>query len=614
MITKISQNTTAMTGLELIAAIGAIAGKEIVKKSIGKLLAACSGQTAKVIKSLQSDKNISKFYQQIGKVRKVKTLGQLDKAVDLTTFYCDSYVYYEKKRLKVREISDIPSKGNILIEGIAGQGKSIFLRYLSSVEAIKGDVVPIFAELRRIKPKQDLSGFLIETLKSYKLDVNINSLNEMVDSGKLVFLLDAFDEVPDQSKSRILNDIEQFVANHDNARLIITSRPDSGIASCSAFECVKLSDLEREEYIDVINTITEDAELALGLINQIKEHKGQIRGLLITPLLVTLLVIRYKSFQELPAQLSDFYDSLFQLLLQRHDGLKPGYRRSRSCKMNDFQYRQVFEAFCFNTKKFGTRPLSGEDVYKASEEALNERKIQDDPQGFVGDIVKVTCLLVKDGEEFRFIHKSVQEYYTAAYIHQRPELVASILYKKLFNVKYHWSFQQEVRFLKEIDTYKYQKFGVIPYLKDFFKLKTDELPKKISPTLVACVENIIGDCSISYYTDTKKKVVSGISSIRLPQFGPFTQEANNIFENDILRSIFSHHGIDSRHSTNKKSIHITLREYIQINNSSEINTSYDRVCKNITKLLLGYFFAAKTIVDAEEQFDPLRDFNASAEI
>lgn len=598
-----------MIGKELIAVTGAIVGKELVKKAVSALVTACSSQVSKSLKSFQNEKNISKFYQQLGKVRKVKTLGQLDKAVDLTTFYCDSHVYLKKKRIKVREINDLPIRGNILIEGIAGQGKSIFLRYLTSVEAIKGNVVPIFAELRRIKADQDLTSFLIDTLKFYNLNVDESAMKEMIDSGRLIFLLDAFDEVPDHSKSRLLNDIELFTASHENARLIITSRPESGIAACTSFECVKLSNLEREEYIDVIHTITEDAELAEGLIRQIKEHKGQIRGLLITPLLVTLLVIRYKSFQELPAQLSDFYDSLFQLLLQRHDGLKPGYRRSRRCRMNDFQYRQVFESFCFNSKKFGGRPLNREDVYKASEESLNERKIQDNPEAFVDDIVKVTCLVVKDGEEFRFIHKSVQEYYTAAYIHQRPESVSAILYQKLFNRKFLWEFQQEIRFLKEIDTYKYQKYGIIPFLREVLNLSSTRLPSKPSTEIIKSIEEAICDCEVSYCYDENSLSGAGIRSFRLPYFGPFTQEILSILDKYLIISLFAN--LKEKRLLEEELKTVSFKTFLQIANSPELNRSLNKCAKEIAQIFITALLAAQKIVDDEEQFDPLRDFNDS---
>ena len=84
------------------------------------------------------------FIKRIGMVRKVKTIWQIDKAIDLFDFYCDSYVLVEEKRRKVSFISDLGPKENVLIQGIAGQGKSILLRFLCSVELSRGEYIPVY--------------------------------------------------------------------------------------------------------------------------------------------------------------------------------------------------------------------------------------------------------------------------------------------------------------------------------------------------------------------------------------------------------------------------------------------------------------------------------------
>ena len=60
-------------------------------------------------------------------VRLVKTLWQIDKPVDVESFYCDSHVLLQTRgktahRKKINFVSDLNSKGNFVIQGIAGQG------------------------------------------------------------------------------------------------------------------------------------------------------------------------------------------------------------------------------------------------------------------------------------------------------------------------------------------------------------------------------------------------------------------------------------------------------------------------------------------------------------
>src|SRR5882672_8359451 len=113
------------TGFELLALGGKAAGKISFSKLFSATLSKLSSGTKSALRIRNQEKVISKFYTQLSKVRLVKTLWQIDKAVDIGTFYCQSHVYVGGIRRKVGSLSDLDGLGNLLIEGIAGQGKSI---------------------------------------------------------------------------------------------------------------------------------------------------------------------------------------------------------------------------------------------------------------------------------------------------------------------------------------------------------------------------------------------------------------------------------------------------------------------------------------------------------
>jgi len=210
-----------MTGIELLIGASAIAGKDTFKKTVSSVNEALSDKAKKFFNQIKTERQIGKLYSQIAKVRKVKTLGQLDRAVDLYSFYCDSHVYLGKSRKKITRISDFGTSENILIEGVAGQGKSIFLRYLCSAELVLGEYIPVFIELRKIGNGESLIENILETLKSYHLDLNEEVLREIADSGRLLLLLDAFDELNQGAKKRILNEIEMLSNRHEKLRILI---------------------------------------------------------------------------------------------------------------------------------------------------------------------------------------------------------------------------------------------------------------------------------------------------------------------------------------------------------------------------------------------------------
>lgn len=127
----------------LLSTTATLAGKKLFKKLVIDLYQFLVQQTGRKVKQWNTERQIDKIYRQIGQVRKVKTIWQIDRAVDLMEFYCDSHVMLKKERCKITKLSDFgQSRDNILIQGIAGQGKSIFLRYICSVNSPGGSTFP----------------------------------------------------------------------------------------------------------------------------------------------------------------------------------------------------------------------------------------------------------------------------------------------------------------------------------------------------------------------------------------------------------------------------------------------------------------------------------------
>jgi len=441
------------------------------------------GEKIKIWQIEQKAKQTKLIKKQIQNIQRVKTLWQVDKAVDLNQFYCDSYVVLDKKRVKINSIQDLLPRKQIIISGIAGQGKSILLRYLCGNTLRQGEYLPVFIELRRILGPDTLKLHIIRYFETIGLAVDEPLLRLLFASGKIVVLLDGFDEIQETEKSQIINEIEDLGKTYDQMLIIITSRPDSGIEVSPIFEVVKLDNLRDDEYKHVIRKLAYDNKFAGILIAQVELNKPKLRELLCTPLLVTLLVMAYKSFQELPAQLSDFFDSIFQVLLQRHDGVKPGYKRPRRCNLNDSQYRVIFECMCYLSKRIIKSMFTFDELCKFTKDAFSAQQMADQSDSFLTDIIQVTCLILKDGGAYRFIHKSVQEYYAASYIKHRTEYNAQKFYSSFVKLSEEeldrrgiWG--QELRFLSEIDQYRYNKYYLLPSLCLELKCESDSVPEE----------------------------------------------------------------------------------------------------------------------------------------
>jgi len=109
--------------------------------------------------------------------------------------------------------------------------------------------------------------------------------------------------------------------------------------------------------------------------------------------------------------------------------------------------------------------------------AFEAVRITEDASNYIDDIVRITCLLLKDGEEYRFIHKSVQEYYSAAFIAHSAEPIARQFYDYLLlNINYLVNWSQEIEFLSEIDRFRVSKYFLSKYYGQMLGCASNHIP------------------------------------------------------------------------------------------------------------------------------------------
>ncbi len=480
----------------LTTAAGAAAGEKAIEKIVDDIYDTIKVVAGGKIAEWRANARIGELFTQIHNVRIVKTLWQLDKPVDLLTFYCDSHVRIRTDkniiRKRIRDVSDFGPRRNLVVRGIAGQGKSTFLRYLCSRELELGNAIPVFVELRRISQKDTILTHIGRFLEVLGFEMSEKLFSELCHKGKLIFFLDGFDEVHDGQRADFVNELEHLANLSPKCQFIMTTRPGTGIESLAKFEVVVLDNLRESEYQSVIRKLSESESFAEDLISQIARHPGNFNTLLCTPLMVTLLVVTYKSYTTLPEQLADFYEGLFSVLLRRHDGNKPGFSRPRRCKLNDTQYRRIFDALCFETKKIGGAIHTFSQLYDLSVTVLSKLNITEDADAYLDDIIRVTCLILKEGDECRFIHKSVQEYYAASFIRNKPDSIVKKFYAKCLARIHGHSWQQELQFLSEIDPYRYRKYYLIPLSCKWLNATKGEIPRVVPQPTQGIIINLIG--------------------------------------------------------------------------------------------------------------------------
>jgi len=182
-----------------------------------------------------------------------------------------------------------------------------------------------------------------------------------------------------------------------------------------------LAPLTKQDQAGFLNKLLDDDKQIFNILNTLNNSSTQINILLKTPLMMTLLVLVYKAEKKIPEQFSEFYENLFQTLLMRHDKSKPGYSRTKNSPINEKKLQELFEAFCFLASKKSLTTMSFEEIHDLVDSAVQNTGIKCDTSCFIKDISKIACLVLEEGFDFHFIHKSVREYHSANFIKRRPD-------------------------------------------------------------------------------------------------------------------------------------------------------------------------------------------------
>ncbi len=107
---------------------GSMLATDAAKKGLGLVLGdiyeTLKGAAKRRWARWRATASIDDLYRKIEHVRLVKTILQLDKEVDLATFYHPTRIEQGRESVPVADVDRFPESGNILVSGTVGQGKS----------------------------------------------------------------------------------------------------------------------------------------------------------------------------------------------------------------------------------------------------------------------------------------------------------------------------------------------------------------------------------------------------------------------------------------------------------------------------------------------------------
>ena len=444
------------------------------------------------------------FEEYLYKVRdmysKSKTILYRDEKKELYEFFEPPILYKEETHLRRKPKSFfIPSDNlevllkrsdhsKVLITGIGGMGKTILLKHLCVNAIDTGYKIPIFVSLRWFNDmeirEEPLEKLIYERLRINGFKLDYKYFLYSLEGNKYVFFLDGYDEISNEKQPIITRKIADFTQQYSDNYFIMTSRPIEQISCWNEYRLLELCPLNLSKVENFILKLEFDAVQKKKFINELKTGLYEkYKSFVSIPLTLSILFITYVENTTMPETLPDFYEMAFNTLLYRHDRLKEGYKRVLKSKIGRQEFRAIFARFCFETYF--------KDVYSFSETLLIEhissagRKCEQpiDPYAYKDDLVDVVCMLVREGQEYSFLHRSFQEYFAAYYVSQKPDEMQKQLSSTILNLdsttdtdNNHFRNTKEMDFLKmlkQVEPQRFESVVLVPILEKLNKLSLE---------------------------------------------------------------------------------------------------------------------------------------------
>jgi hypothetical protein len=353
---------------------------------------------------------------------KTKTLLYREIPVKLKDFYVrtDLEVNFSRIVNEAKFLDEVEANQRVVISGTAGSGKSTFCRsiFLDLVEKPRG-ILPLFVELRHLNNIKDkgLVDFVVESMVAIEPSFTAKQLDYAFRLGKVMLILDGFDEINSEDRDRFEKEITQLAGKYQKILIIVSSRPDKRFSSWEEFFQYRVLPLDKDKALSLISKLDYDRQVKRSFIEALDKrlfetHTSFARN----PLLLTMMLLTYEQIAEIPNKIHLFYEQAFLTLFNKHDSLKSLYKRKSFSGLPLDDFKKVLAAFCVlsyaDKKYYFEEGRIDEYLSKAMTVCGLETRSQD----FLNDLLDSVCIIQRDGLGFTFTHRSFQEYFTALFL------------------------------------------------------------------------------------------------------------------------------------------------------------------------------------------------------
>lgn len=393
----------------------------------------------------------------------------------------------------------------VIIQGAGGIGKSTFLKHLFLNEILQHDLIPVFVELKELNALDgdyDIIEFVFQRLNDLGSTIKKEYMDYALQSGCFLFLLDGYDEIFSDRKDVFFRKLERFCDKYSDNCFVISSRPYSEFVEFQRFTVLELLELSKQQALELVNKVEYDEEIRHRFLKALDESLYEKHmSFASNPLLLSIMLLTFDNYAEIPEKLHLFYANAFETLYYKHDATKAGYHREMKCPLTYDEFKKVFSQFCFYTYYQGKIELTQDDICTALQKSISDVP-PFEPMDFLYDLVNSICVLYKDGLDYKFTHRSFQEYFTAVFLKEvsdqhMKKLGTSLAKKDLVRLSHDSVFPM----LCDMAEYRFEQNILLPLVSEFEDMHCNKADKYdfyydlLSPTIeFDYIEEVEGIC------------------------------------------------------------------------------------------------------------------------
>ena len=413
--------------------------------------------------------------------------------------------YVEMKNPTARKLLNGLSN-RIIISGIGGLGKSMMMRHLllqACDDYASSKMIPFFVSLRNYNEEQDLSIFIHNSTSTLS-KLTLEQFKAVLASGKALILFDGMDEIQSNRQRAFELAIEDFTDRYSDNMFIISTRRFKTFEALSRFNFTHLMPLTKEQAMALVSKLRFDEEIKAKFLEQLdkklyKTHKEYVTN----PLLLTILLLTFKTYADVPSKMHVFYAEAYNALSTRHDASKGGFIREYKTKLPPDRFREYLTEFCGISYGDEIYEFDKETYYKIFEsvrDELQEGNERVNASDFLEDMLSSVCILYEEGNVYHFVHRSFQEYFAACYLCRMDNNEYYPYISDFFNNTSRKTIQGDatLEMFYQMEPKKVKEYMFLPFLEDLFKTihengddEFEEFIKLIYPHLKYSVGEII---------------------------------------------------------------------------------------------------------------------------